>query len=37
MTILKSEACVEFFNSEILKNPELSVEEVLEYYKKCKN
>ena len=37
MTILNSEAFVEFFNSEILKNPELSVEEVLEYYKKCKN
>jgi hypothetical protein len=25
-----------FFNSEILKNPELNVEEILEYYKKCK-
>ena len=37
MTILNSEAFMAFFNSEILKNPELSVEEVLEYYKKCKN
>ena len=37
MTILKSETFMAFFNSEILKNPELSVEEVLEYYKKCKN
>jgi hypothetical protein len=25
-----------FFNSEILKNPELNVEQILEYYKKCK-
>jgi len=34
--ILKTVEFSNFFNSEILKNPELKVEEVLEYYKKCK-
>ena len=34
--VLNSAEFGQFFNQEILKNPELSVDEVLEYYKKCK-
>jgi hypothetical protein len=34
--ILNSAEFGKFFNQEILKNPDLSVEEVLDYYKKCK-
>jgi hypothetical protein len=34
--ILKTVEFSNFFNSEILKNPELKIEEILEYYKKCK-